>query len=469
MQKQMNLDDLHTAVHTALRAWGNLAGTDDDLLQHLHIVQQEQASVNRDSATSRRLATNQVLLNGIQRLQKQDPVGAKTLSLRFMDDETVLMAASKLNLSEDQVKRRQRDAIRRLAQILWDQETAVRANHLQTLQAHLPPPSYNQLFGFERLVDELLGYLTNADQPGVMAIVGIGGIGKTALADQAVRAAAAQFIYQDVIWLRINPEDEAASEHDPASTLAKIINELVEKLCPDRPGAAADRVVCLRQSLKSRPILVVIDNLESEADTAFILDALNDWALPSKFLLTTRVRLPASSLVRSLILDELPLPAAAALIAHQAQSLNLPDLVQAADETVPQIYAVTGGNPLAIKLVVGLTAVLPLPQILADLTAAQTTEIEQLYRHIYWQAWHSLSENGQILLEMMPMAAGVGIKPEQMEAMSGLSSQQLWPAISELVNRSLLEVRGTTWERRYGVHRLTESFLRTEIIHWPDV
>lgn len=69
---------------------------------------------------------------------------------------------------------------------------------------------------------------------------------------------------------------------------------------------------------------------------------------------------------------------------------------------------------------------------------------------------------------MMPLAAGVGVKPEQMQAMSGLAEQQLWPAITELVNRSLLEVRGTTWERRYGIHRLTESFLRTEIIHWPD-
>ncbi len=465
----MNLDDFQTAVHAALRAWGNLAGTDDDLLGHLQIIQQEQAKANGDNPTSRRLATNQVLLNSIQLLQKQDPTGAKILSLRFMDDETVLMVANKLNLSEDQVKRRQRDAVRRLAEILWEQETAVRANHLHALQSHLPPPSYAQLFGFERCMDELLGYLTSADLPGVIAIVGIGGIGKTALADQVVRAVISQFIYQDVFWLRVNPEDSAESDHDPASTMEMIINELAEKLCPDLPAASAGRAACLRQSLKNRPALVVIDNLESEADTAFILDALNDWALPSKFLLTTRVRLPASSLVRSLILDELPLPAAAELIAHQAQSLNLPDLVQAADETVSQIYAVTGGNPLAIKLVVGLTAVLPLPLILADLTAAQTTEIEQMYRHIYWQSWRSLSENGQILLEMMPLAAGVGIKPEQMQAMSGLSPQQLWPAISELVNRSLLEVRGTTWERRYGIHRLTESFLRTEIIHWPDV
>ncbi|HUM69215.1 MAG TPA: sigma factor-like helix-turn-helix DNA-binding protein, partial [Chloroflexota bacterium] len=158
----MHLDDLQTAVPKALRAWGNLTGTPDDLLTSLLIVQQEQANAQGRSPTSR-LAANQILFNGIQLLQKQDPTGAKILSLRFMDGETVLMVASKLNLSEDQVKRRQRDAIRRLTQILWEQETAVRADHLHTLEARLPPPTYAQLFGFEERMDELLGYLTTND------------------------------------------------------------------------------------------------------------------------------------------------------------------------------------------------------------------------------------------------------------------------------------------------------------------
>lgn len=55
-------------------------------------------------------------------------------------------------------------------------------------------------------------------------------------------------------------------------------------------------------------------------------------------------------------------------------------------ETISQIYAVTCGNSLAIKLVVGLTAVLPLPPILSDPVSARIGEIKQLYRHIYWQA-----------------------------------------------------------------------------------
>ncbi len=458
----MQFDDLQTAVPQALRAWSNLADTADDSLAQLLIVQQELThTIGRASAT------NQVLLNGIQQLQQQDPTGAQILTFRFVDGQTILMTASKLNLSEDQVKRRQREAIRNLTQLLWDQETAVRQNRLHTLQVQLPPPTYTNLFGSQNHVDELIGYLTQPDTPGVIAIVGIGGIGKTALADQVTRAILPRFIFQDVFWLRVSPDDTNGAL-PPDAILEKLINDLVEHLCPQTATSGNGRIACLRQTLKSRPTLIVIDNLESEADTSSLLNALNDWAIPSKFLLTTRVRLPAASTAYSLVLDELPLPAAADLIYTQAQNLNLNDLMPASDAVVRQIYAVTGGNPLALKLVVGLTAVLPLQQILTDLTAAQISEIGQLYRHIYWQAWHSLSPTGQTLLEMMPLAAGVGVKPEQMQAMSGLPEQELWPAITELVNRSLLEVRGTTWERRYGTHRLTESFLRTEIIHWPE-
>jgi hypothetical protein len=69
----------------------------------------------------------------------------------------------------------------------------------------------------------------------------------------------------------------------------------------------------------------------------------------------------------------------------------------------------------------------------------------------------------------MPLADGrIGITPEQMQTISDLDDRQLWPAINELVHRSLLEVRGTTWQRRYSIHQLTYTFLRTEIVHWPQ-
>ena len=66
----------------------------------------------------------------------------------------------------------------------------------------------------------------------------------------------------------------------------------------------------------------------------------------------------------------------------------------------------------------------------------------------------------------MPLVAATGALPEQMQMMSGLEDDAFWTAVHELSTRSLLEIRGTIHERRYSIHRLTETFLRTEIVQW---
>ena len=41
--------------------------------------------------------------------------------------------------------------------------------------------------------------------------------------------------------------------------------------------------------------------------------------------------------------------------------------------------------------------------------------------------------------------------------------------LAEVKKSTLEQVRGTVQEKRYGIHRLTESFLRTEIIDWKGL
>ena len=454
---------VQVAVAAALKNWRNLDHAPQDTLEGLLLTQEERRKVQGNGPTARRLATNRVLLNSIDLLQQQNPLGAQILSRRFMDDQTILEVAYQLKLSEDQIKRRQRDALDDLIEIIWGQEVALRHNQGQIQQANLPPAGYTHLFGLEAIHQELVSLLLTPTSPWIVALVGIGGIGKTSLADWATRTVIDQFMYTQIIWLRIEP----TSTTDFPNPAAGILYQLAQQIIPTQASSGA-YLVALRQLLQSAPYLVVIDNLETEAETEQLIEQLQDLANPSKFLLTTRVRFPLTSGVRSLLPGELALPDALALLRYQAGIIGLTELAQATDTDLANIYRRVGGNPLALKLVVGLAAVLPLPQILIDLTQAETREIEQMYRHIYWRVWQSLSEDGQMVLEMMPLAAAIGITPEQMAVMTALPLNRLWPAITELVNRSLLEVRGTTWERRYGIHRLTESFLQTEIIHWPD-
>lgn len=145
------------------------------------------------------------------------------------------------------------------------------------------------------------------------------------------------------------------------------------------------------------------------------------------------------------------------------------ELATAGKGDIDVIYATTGGNPLALKLVVSLASVLSLPQVLADIARSRPGPIEDLYKHIYWESWRTLSDDAQALLQAMPLIAEAGALPAHMRAISNLSEERFWPAVSELISRSLLEIKGTIHERRYGIHRLTETFLRTEIIGWTEL
>ncbi|KAA3656026.1 MAG: hypothetical protein DWQ04_32290 [Chloroflexi bacterium] len=463
----MTQDDMRTAVYAALRAWSDQAGTQKNLLEDLLLVRAKREGINGNGPAAYRLAANQVLLDGIEILRKQNAESARLLTARFLDGEKIQKVANRLYLSTDQVKRRQRDAITGLTDIIGGQETALRQKKAHSLKSQLIPATYRQLFGIASKKQALVKKLLLEDAPWIVALVGIGGIGKTSLADAALREAVDYFAYQQLIWLRIEKSDGLKSSPERWNQL---LSQLAEKMLLDLTSVTSitERYAQLRQILKTVPSLIVIDNLESETDAAYFVERLHDLANPSKFLLTTRVRLPETAAVWTVFLEELSRADSFKLINHHAQSIGLAELAQAEESILQPIYEAIGGNPLALKLVVGLALVLPLPQILKNLISVQHNAIEEMYRDIFWQSWQSLSENGRILLEIMPMAADIGMTPEQLLAVSSLDEQYLWTAITELANRSLLEVRGTAWERRYGIHRLTETFLRTEIIHWPQ-
>ena len=462
----MTQDELKTAVHAALRAWTEQSSNGNSFLETLLLVRLQREKIKGSSPTAHRLAANQVLLDGIDALRIQNEASADLLVARFLDGEKLQGIAYKLHMSIDQVKRRQREAIAGLAQIIWEQETAVRAQQAHHFKAQIMPASYTQLFGIQEKQRDLVQLLVESDEHWIAALVGIGGIGKTALADAVVREVVNHFVFEQVVWVRL---DKIAGDTTPEDNWNRLLSQLAEKLSLDAAAtSSSEKYTQLRQLLKTVPSLIVIDNLESEAETAFIVERLHDMTNPSKFILTTRVRLPEMSAVLRVSLEELSQTHSFQLIKNHAQSIGLAELKDAEGDLLQPIYDVIGGNPLALKLVVGLAEVLPLPQILANPVSVQHQAIESMYRHIYWQSWHSLSENGRILLEMMPMAADIGMTPAQMLVISSLDEQHLWTAISELANRSLLEVRGSAWERRYGIHRLTETFLRTEIIHWSE-
>lgn len=465
---QIEFGELRTAIHNALRSWNRVDDGNEGLLEELLLVQAIlQEEMIEATPTARRLATNRVLRDGIEALGRQSDRDSEILSRRFMDGEIISNVALQMGLSDDQIKRGQKRAITQLTHIIFEQEQRKREVVAQEIEGSLPPATYSALFGVDEAIDTLESQIIQQSLPHVLAIIGLGGIGKTSLADAVVRRVIRHFAFSEIVWLTIHAPIQWQDNYENAA-MESLMTQLAQRLLPHVASSITpeQRNIQVRQALKRSPHLIVVDNLEAEEDTAALLALLSDLANPSKFLLTTRTRPGTPSGLFNYPMPELTSHAAGDLIRHYAQQLGSSDLATATDEDTQRIYNLTGGNPLALKLVISLASVLPLPHILRDLVVVETDAVGQLYRRIYHQVWQVLSDNSKALLTIMPLANGNPMTTEDMQTASGLTAQQLWPAITELVNRSLLETKGTTWERRYAIHRLTETFLQTDILGW---
>lgn len=458
---------LRPSLHILLRQWPRPEGPALQFWAGLRLVQ---AHLPRPDSTDEQVwqAVQTVIQEGIGRLAHHSRADATLLQRRFLQavPDTAQAIALDVGLSVDSVNRQQRQAIEQLAAILADQETAVRQAAVSEMENRLPAPTYSRLFGQTEARAQLLDMLAASQTPWINCITGLGGLGKTALADSAARHLIRQSLFHQVIWVRVEAKTMHGRHASPAQVWQQVRQGVFDAL---QGGQAppAQQETFIRQRLKTWPSLVIIDNLEEETAVILLLEKLAAWAEPSRFLLTSRAFPGGPHPTRPLALNELSQADSLALVRHEAEQRGLEEVVGADDEQLQPIYALTGGNPLALKLVIGQAQSLPLPQILNDLAQSRQAPTQHLYTHIYWHAWQNLSQHGRVLLEAMPLIGDSGALPPQMQAMSGLDEDQLWGAIRELVSRSLLEVRGDAWERRYGIHRLTETFLQTEIIHWP--
>lgn len=461
----LDLDTLRGQLQSALKAWDQTGGTPEEFLAHLLLVQASRRQAAAGGVgTTLRTATNEVILGAIRELRRQNSEAAEILTRRFVDGDSGDRVAWKLNLSRDQVNRRQREAIGSLSQIIHRQEMGLRQARSAELLQELPSPTYTRLFGVEAVRDQLVAQLLHPDAAFLLAIVGMGGVGKTALADAVVRQVIQSFVFERIFWLPVGRQAVGWGHALPEMTPDNLLTALAERL-----GLAhvppLQRQAEVRRALKAQPCLVVIDNLEADVDVSYLLAHVADLTRPTKFLLTARTHPPAELGVLTFPLGELDMENTSALLRHIAERSGTAALLEATPSDLERIYAVTGGNPLAIRLIAGLiNRRLPLPHILANLDYSPPGQGETLFQRIYLQTWPTLTPHAARLLPTMVLVAENGARLEQMSAMSGLPEPAIWAAVVELIARSLLEARGTIHQPRYAIHRLTETFLRTRIL-----
>jgi hypothetical protein len=183
-------------------------------------------------------------------------------------------------------------------------------------------------------------------------------------------------------------------------------------------------------------------------------------------LLTTRQSLHHEHGLYHFPLPELSADNALRLIRYEAELHNSPYLQDAPDADLKEILNIVGGNPLAIRLVVGQSHVYSLDVILNDLAAAQGQTVENLYTFIYRQAWDTLDEVTRRVLLAMPLVAEGEGTLEHLAALSGIEPAALRNALTWLVSLNLVDGAGALADRQFSIHNLTRTFLQEQVLKW---
>jgi hypothetical protein len=112
---------------------------------------------------------------------------------------------------------------------------AFRQTQIHLLESHLPPPSYNQsgLFGVKEALVALASHLLHESGPWVMVLSGIGGIGKTSLADALVRHIMRFFHFDTVIWIRTATGQLHTEPFSDSLIVEYVMGQIANQLCPD--------------------------------------------------------------------------------------------------------------------------------------------------------------------------------------------------------------------------------------------
>ncbi len=454
-------DTLQLEIHAALRAMVHPHSKPD--FSHLQALLPH--VFPKDASLSIQCIRSN-LEQGLEKLKTSNPDSYSLLRERFWESHSMQELSLHQGRSSSGLYAMQSQALRLLAKAMRDLEkesVSSRSEALSFRCRNLPPAPFQRLFGFEDALAQIDHWLRDPQGPPIISIEGLGGLGKTALAYAGVREALSAGGWADAAWISAMDRPfflwEAPDTPPPLDT-SRMIEQIGAQLGqPDNPPNPnrEDRRESIRSILSEKPYLIVLEDLEPEHRPRDFLPNLLSPSGPTRFLLTSRQRLPLLSGCVNLYLHELSHEACLSLMRYEAQERRL----HISDEDMERVFSLVGGNPMALKLIIGQAASLPLHRVLENLVpAAKGTPAGIVLQQIYRHSWKLLLPGARQVLFAMERFSPNGTSYEDLQRATDLDPKQLDPALQQLVTHSLV-VYDPAPVDKYRIHRLTYIFLWT--------
>ncbi|MEV5958646.1 BTAD domain-containing putative transcriptional regulator [Streptomyces sp. NPDC051987] len=292
----------------------------------------------------------------------------------------------------------------------------------------------------------------------VLAVDGIPGIGKTALAVHFAHQVASDFpdgqLYADLRGFA--PDGKPT---DPADILQGFLDAL--GVAPQHIPAPPDtRSALYRSVLADRRVLVVLDNARDLAQIRPLLPGTGNCMV----IVTSRSRLTALAAAHGahLLTLDVPSPTEATTTFLERVRTSRP---HASAREIRPLVERCGRLPLAVAIVAARAAAYPertLHDIDLELSATDHNldgfsddNLDNEVRGVFSWSYRTLGSQAARLFRLLPLHPGPDVTIAALASMAGISPHEAAQAVGELVRARLLTVRG---RHRYWAHDLILAY-----------